>query len=163
IPDIYNVVLGQQNIIAELWTKQGWSFNFRREYNDREIARVAKFLNTVEAFNGLQTGEDVMWWKGNSRGEFKVNSAYKLMNQTTPQTHSWPWKQIWRSKIPHIISCFIWLFAKEVALTQDNLKKRGITLCSSCFLCEEALEKVSHLFLHCKYTQILSNTKYFFF
>ncbi|WMV25041.1 hypothetical protein MTR67_018426 [Solanum verrucosum] len=96
-----------------------------------------------------------MWWKGNSRGEFKVNSAYQLMDQTNRQTYSWPWKQIWRSKIPHKISCFIWLLAKEAALTQDNLKKRGITLCSSCFLCGEALETVNHLFLHCKYTQQL--------
>ena len=100
-PDIYNIVLGQHNTIAELWKNQGWSFNFRRQFNYWEIARVAEFLNTVESFNGLQTGEDVMWWKGNSRGEFKVNSAYKLMDRTNQQTYSWSWKQIWRCKIPH--------------------------------------------------------------
>ncbi|WMV26357.1 hypothetical protein MTR67_019742 [Solanum verrucosum] len=94
----------------------------------------------------MQTGKDVLWWKGNSRGEFKVNSTYKLMDQTNPQTYCWPWKQIWRSRIPHKISCFIWLLAKEAAPTQDNLKKRGITLCSSCFLCGEALETGNHLY-----------------
>lgn len=88
-----------------------------------ETTRVAEFLKTVEAFNGLQTGEDFMWWKGNSKGRFKVNPAYKLMDQTNKQTYSWPWKQIWRSKIPHKLSCFIWLLAKEAALTQDNFKK----------------------------------------
>ncbi|WMV58799.1 hypothetical protein MTR67_052184 [Solanum verrucosum] len=33
--------------------------------------------------------------------------------------------------------------------------KRGITLCSRCFLCGETLETVNHLFLHCKYTRQL--------
>ncbi|WMV13372.1 hypothetical protein MTR67_006757 [Solanum verrucosum] len=113
-PDIYNIVLGQHNTIAELWTNQGWSFNFRRQFNDWEIARVAEFLNTVEVFNGLQTGEDVMWWKGNRREEFKINLAYKLMDQTNQQTYNWPWKQIWRSKIPHEISCFIWYWPKKL-------------------------------------------------
>lgn len=59
-PDIYNIVLGQQNTIAELWTNQGWSFNFRRKFNDGEIAGVSEFYYIVEAFNGLQTREDVI-------------------------------------------------------------------------------------------------------
>lgn len=84
-PGIYKMVLGQQNTIPELWTNQGWSFNFKRQFNDWEITRVAEFFNTVEAFNGLQTWEDAMWWKDNTRGEFKVNSAYRLMDQTNPQ------------------------------------------------------------------------------
>ncbi|WMV38390.1 hypothetical protein MTR67_031775 [Solanum verrucosum] len=33
--------------------------------------------------------------------------------------------------------------------------KRGITLCSRCFLCGETSETVNHLFLHCKYTHHL--------
>ncbi|CAN4077394.1 unnamed protein product [Withania somnifera] len=64
-------------------------------------------------------------------------------------------KQIWRSRIPHKISCFIWLLAKEAVLTQDNLMKRGITLCSRCLLCGQTSETVNSLFLHCKYTQEL--------
>ncbi|KAG5585423.1 hypothetical protein H5410_045857 [Solanum commersonii] len=35
------------------------------------------FFNTMEAFNGLQTREYAIWWKGNSREEFKFNSAYR--------------------------------------------------------------------------------------
>ncbi|WMV50524.1 hypothetical protein MTR67_043909 [Solanum verrucosum] len=30
--------------------------------------------------------------------------------------------------------------------------KRGITLCSRCFLCKETYETVNHMFLHCSYT-----------
>ncbi|WMV34938.1 hypothetical protein MTR67_028323 [Solanum verrucosum] len=107
----------KQGFIADLWTLQGWNFNFRRHLNDWEVQRVADFLNTVEPFNGLQTGNDVLWWTGNNGG------VYKLAN--------------------------------EAALTQDNVMKRGITLCSRCLLCGETLENVNHLFLRCKYTQQL--------
>jgi len=154
-PDVYNLVTFQQGFIADLWTLQGWNFNFRRHLNDWEVQRVADFLNTVEPFNGLQTGKDVLWWTGNNRGVYKANIAYKLMDQTNQQIKNWPWKQIWKSRIPYKVSCFVWLLAKEAALTQDNVMKRGITLCSRCFLCGETLENVNHLFLHCKYTQQL--------
>ncbi|WMV58462.1 hypothetical protein MTR67_051847, partial [Solanum verrucosum] len=77
------------------------------------------------------------------------------IDQTNQQITNWPWKQIWKSKIPHKVSCFVCLLAKEAALTQDNVMKRGITLCSRCFLCGETLEIVNLLFLHCKYTQQL--------
>ncbi|WMV30140.1 hypothetical protein MTR67_023525 [Solanum verrucosum] len=154
-PDIYNLAMFQQRTIAELWTPQGWNFIFRREPNDWEVMALAEFLNMVGHFTGLQAYEDMLWWKGNNRGEFKVHSAYRLMDQSSQESPIWPWKQIWKCRIPHKVSCFIWLLAKEAALTQDNVMKRGITLCSRCFLCGETLETVNHLFLHCKYTQQL--------
>lgn len=156
-PDIYNLVLFQQRTIAELWTPHGWNFNFRRQLNDREVMRVVEFFNTVDLFNGRQTVEDVLWWMGNEKGMFSVNKAYKMMNQINHPDPRWPWKQIWKSRIPHTVSCFVfvWLLTKEVVLTQDNVMKKGKTLCSRCFLCGETLETVNHVFLHCKYTQQL--------
>lgn len=89
--------------------------------------------------------------------KYKVNIAYKLMDQSNQQITNWPWKQIWKSRIRHKVSCFVWLLANKAALIQDNVMKRGITLCSRCFLCGETLETVNHLFLHCKYTQVLND------
>jgi len=154
-PDIYNLVLSQQRTIAEIWTTQGWNFQFRRHLNDWEVMRVAEFLNIVGNFNGLQAEEDALWWKGSNKGIFKVGAAYRLMEQPSQQIPIWPWRQIWKGRIPYKVSCFIWLLAKEAALTQDNVMKRGITLCSRCFLCGETSETVNHLFLHCKFTQQL--------
>ncbi|WMV39939.1 hypothetical protein MTR67_033324 [Solanum verrucosum] len=154
-PDIYNLIMFQQSTIADLWSPQGWNFIFRRNLNDWEIVRVAEFLNTVNTFTGLQLGEDKLWWTGDDKGVFKVNKSYKLMDQTDQQCSRWPWKQIWKSRIPHKVSFFVWSMAKEAVLTQDNVMKRGRTLCSRCFLCGETSETVNHLFLHCKYTHHL--------
>ncbi|KAG5621168.1 hypothetical protein H5410_006386 [Solanum commersonii] len=131
-PDIYNLIMFQQSTIADLWSPQGWNFIFRRNLNDWEIVRVAEFLNTVNTFTGLQLGEDKLWWTGDDKGVFKVNKSYKLMDQTDQPCSSWPWMQIWKSRIPHKVSFFVW-----------------------CFLCGETSETVNHLFLHCKYTHHL--------
>ncbi|KAG5624010.1 hypothetical protein H5410_009228 [Solanum commersonii] len=80
-PDIYNLVLSQQRTIAEIWTIQGWNFQFRRHLNDWEAMRVAEFLNIVGNFNGLQAENDALWWKGSNKGIFKVGATYRLMEQ----------------------------------------------------------------------------------
>ncbi|WMV22162.1 hypothetical protein MTR67_015547 [Solanum verrucosum] len=89
-PDIYNLVLSQQRTIAEIWTTQGWNFQFRRHLNDWEVMRVAEFLNIVGNFNGLQAEEDALWWKGSSKGIFKVGATYRLMEQPSQQIPTWP-------------------------------------------------------------------------
>ncbi|XP_060197502.1 probable glycosyltransferase At3g07620 [Lycium barbarum] len=75
---------------------------------------------------------------------------------TTNQEAGWPWRMIWKNKIPYKVNCFSWLLAKEAVLTHENLNKRGFHLCSRCYLCGEQAETVNHLFfLHCKVTDQL--------
>ena len=50
-----------------------------------EVMRVAEFINIVGNFNRLQKHEDVLWWKADSRGIFKVGAAYRLMEQPSQQ------------------------------------------------------------------------------
>lgn len=60
-------------------------------------------------------------------GDKEINQVIlQIAKRKKQQIRSWPWKQIWRSETPRKVSCFTWLIAKEVALTQDNLKKKRI-------------------------------------
>ncbi|WMV45920.1 hypothetical protein MTR67_039305, partial [Solanum verrucosum] len=63
-----------------------------------------------------------------------------------------PWKLIWKVKIPYKVSCFTWLLAKQVVLTQENLMKRGIHLSPGYLFCEEKVETITHQFIHCRIT-----------
>ncbi|WMV41257.1 hypothetical protein MTR67_034642 [Solanum verrucosum] len=72
-----------------------------------------------------------------------------------PLTLNWPWRQIWKTKIPLKVACFTWLLAKEAVLTYENLRKRNNILVTHCCLCGEAAETARHLFLHCKITDQL--------
>jgi len=121
-PDIYSLVLHHQSTVAELWTKEGWRFNFKRQFNDWEIPRMTDFINKIEQFSGL--GIDELWWKGDEKGTYKVSKAYRKMNHNQ-QPNTWPWKNIWKTKIPYKVACFVWLLAKEAVLTQENLMKEG--------------------------------------
>lgn len=100
-------------IHSELQTRQGWNFAFRRQLNDQEIMRVAEFLNAVNTFNGLQIGKDILWWSGNNKRVFKVNKTYRMMDQPSNNDLNWPWKQIWKNRIPYKISCFICYWPKK--------------------------------------------------
>jgi len=73
------------------------------------------------------------------------------------QIRNWPWKLIWKIKIPLKISCFAWLVCKRACLTHEVLQKNGRQLCSRCFMCDQDAEVNSHLFLHCKVATSLWN------
>ncbi|WMV40307.1 hypothetical protein MTR67_033692 [Solanum verrucosum] len=154
--------LGIKNLIFQseaLRMKWLWRYSFEDQLMWKRVVG-AKYeaedsWMTKDVTSPYGAEEDALWWKGSSKGIFKVGAAYRLMEQPSQQIPIWPWRQIWKGRIPYKVSCFIWLLAKEAALTQDNVMKRGITLCSRCFVCGETSETVSHLFLHCKFTQQL--------
>ncbi|WMV10212.1 hypothetical protein MTR67_003597 [Solanum verrucosum] len=158
-PDIY--ILNQQKMatIVEVRNEQGWNLIFRRFLNDWEVERMTQFYNTLEQAKNLTCEEDKLTWKLEKDGKFKVKSAYKLLDTSTETKELWPWKMIWKGKIPHKVAYFTWLVARQSVLTQDNLMKRGKDLCSRCFFCESETETINHLFLHCKVTEKL--WKYF--
>lgn len=121
-PDQYILCLQQQATVAEMWTGQGWDLNFRRNLNDWEVGRVAGFLKILACFANLSAEKDQMVWKEGT-GLFSVNSAYKDLNRSNFKEVHWPWKKIWKTKIPYKVNCFTWLLAKESVLTHDNFNK----------------------------------------
>ncbi|WMV19976.1 hypothetical protein MTR67_013361 [Solanum verrucosum] len=90
--------------------------------------------------------------KGHNKGSYKVKEGYKQISLGGIQGFKWPWKQIWRIKVPHKVACFTWLLANEAVLTLDNVAKRGISLCNRRSLCGMANETVRYLILHCNFT-----------
>ena len=75
-PDIFTLAQHQQKIVAEMWT-QGWDLIFRRNLNDWEIPRILELFKVLESFQGIQTGEDYLWWQGHNKGSYKVKEGYK--------------------------------------------------------------------------------------
>ncbi|XP_070016101.1 uncharacterized protein [Nicotiana sylvestris] len=84
--------------------------------NDWEIDRLTEFYRVLEQFSGINTNQDLIMWQGNGQGKFSVRSAYKEYNLANNQIGCWPWKMIWKVKIPYKAACFTWLLAKGVVL-----------------------------------------------
>ncbi|WMV25830.1 hypothetical protein MTR67_019215 [Solanum verrucosum] len=154
-PELFILCQHQQATVATMWTGQGWNLFLRRNLQDWEIDEVAEFQDSVGSFSNLTEKKDLLVWQNDTKGQFSVNSIYKELNKNAGQETEWPWKSIWKPKVPYKVNCFMWLLTKEAVLTHENLKKRGYQLASRCTLCEEHAETINHLFLHCTWTEQL--------
>ncbi|KAM3251621.1 hypothetical protein P3L10_005691 [Capsicum annuum] len=151
-PLIFSLNQQQDATVGEVWDAYGWNLNFRRHLNDWEIDNLAEFYDTLNLFKGPSSQEDTLTWQVDKQRRFSIRSAYKELNYSNNQISCWPWKLIWKVKIPYKVACFSWVVARKAVLTHEVLKKRGFHLCSKCYMCEEESETIIHLFLHCKLT-----------
>ncbi|WMV12818.1 hypothetical protein MTR67_006203 [Solanum verrucosum] len=156
-PDLYIISLQQNDTIAQMWSPQGWDLMFRRALNDWEVGRVADLLHALNLFPGTVTEPDKPVWRLHSRGVFTVKSCYWERNTNHFLTTVWPWKLIWKIKVPLKVACFTWLVIRRACLTHEVLQRRGIQICSKCYMCGQKTEVNGHLFLHCKIATDLWN------
>ena len=66
-----------------------------------------------------------------------------------------PWKGVWKPKIPRQVAFFLWIAAHDRILTLDNLMLKGHPLASWCCMCCCDGESVDHLLLRCPITHSL--------
>ena len=66
-----------------------------------------------------------------------------------------PWKSIWRTKVPTRVAFFGWIAALGKILTHDNLRKQNIVVVEWCYMYKKNGESVDHLLLHCKMVSAL--------
>ena len=85
---------------------------------------------------------DSLCWQQNSKKGFTVSSFYRCL--TAPATMQFPWKGIWKPKVPPQVAFFVWTAALGKILTNDNLRKRRVVLVN---WCKAEGESVDPLFL----------------
>lgn len=133
---------------------------FRRFLDDCKEERLTEFYNILEQDKHLTCEEDRLVWKEKKYYNFKVKSAYKLLDPSTQAKELWPCKMICKGTIPQKVTklkkkgtiprkvaCFIWLVARQAVLTQDNLNgKRVDSYAPDVFFRESEIETINHLF-----------------
>ncbi|WMV55620.1 hypothetical protein MTR67_049005 [Solanum verrucosum] len=129
-PILFNMSLQKEATIREMRDNQGWDLRFRRHLNDWEVNKIVELLNILGQCKDLNTNEDSLFWNPDEQGRFSVGPAYRSSQRPGTHIGGWPWKMIWKVKIPFKIACFTWLLANQAALTQHNPMKRGMQICS---------------------------------
>uniref|UniRef100_A0A2N9G3X1 Reverse transcriptase zinc-binding domain-containing protein n=1 Tax=Fagus sylvatica TaxID=28930 RepID=A0A2N9G3X1_FAGSY len=93
------------------------------------------------------TGQDQLCWNKLEKRGFSVKSFYHCLN---PPSLRFPWRGIWKSKVPPCVAFFTWTAVLGKLPSIDNLRKRNMVIVNRCCLCKNDAESVDHLFLHCK-------------
>ncbi|KAG2720367.1 hypothetical protein I3760_02G032600 [Carya illinoinensis] len=132
-----------------------WNVDFSRDLQDWEVSEAADFYAILYASKIDQTRDDMLQWTHDSKSRFSVKSYYKIL--TSLGNITFPWKCIWKAKVPSKVAFFGWLVSLEKVLTTDNLRKRGFYVMDWCTMCKNDGESVNHLFLHCEMATTLWN------
>ena len=72
-----------------------------------------------------------MWLKGD--GKFDTHSYYHAIHGSL--YFLFPWKGVWKPKIPKRVAFFLWTAAHNRILMLDNLMIRGRPLINRCCMC----------------------------
>ena len=86
------------------------------------------------------------WILAKSRG-FEVSSYYQALLGVGIQ--SFPWRSIWKPKVPYRVAFFVWTAVLGTILTIDNLRKRKVVILDWCYMCKSKGESVDQFLLRC--------------
>ncbi|WMV12240.1 hypothetical protein MTR67_005625 [Solanum verrucosum] len=109
---------------------------------------VDLFARLQHCHINLQAADKLKW--GHQKGVYIVKEGYQQLCSRNPVIANWPWKLIWRTKLPPKVVFFTWIALYEACLTQDNIKKRKIQFPNRCYMCKKEAETPRHLLLHCE-------------
>uniref|UniRef100_A0A2N9IY25 FF domain-containing protein n=1 Tax=Fagus sylvatica TaxID=28930 RepID=A0A2N9IY25_FAGSY len=125
-----------------------WDVLFTRSVQDWELESISSFMDILYSTPVQGAREDKLSWGNSGSKVFTVKCFYRYLS--SPSSRFFPWKVVWKSKIPPRAAFFSWTAALGKILTIDNLKKRGLILVDWCCLCKESGESPDHLLLHRK-------------
>jgi hypothetical protein len=152
-PDIFRIAQDKRAKVSNYlsWHNDDmvWSVNLVRSLQDWEVEVFLGFMEFLYNQKVKKEEMDSMNWKHTKSGLFEVRSFYGLLRGRNDI--QFPWKSVWKPKIPSKVAFFLWLAAHDKNLTIDNLRRRRIYVVEWCFMCKRDCETGAHLFLHCAY------------
>ena len=93
---------------------------------------------------------DTLCWRLKGDGKFDTRSFYHAIQGT--QDSLFPWKGVWKPKVPKRVAFFLWTVVHGWILTLDNLMIRGRSFANWCCMFHCDGELMDHLLLHCPVT-----------
>ena len=113
-----------------------WDVIFTRTVHDLELESISSFMDLLYSTSVNGEGEDKLSWGQPNSKPFTVKQYYRFLSSHA--FRSFPWKSVWKSKVPPRVAFFSWTATLGKILTIDNLRKRGLILVEWCCLCKES-------------------------
>ncbi|CAN0912200.1 Transposon TX1 uncharacterized 149 kDa protein [Linum grandiflorum] len=120
-----------------------------------ELNRLQELLQNLPP-DIISSGPPRLRWRHDERNGFSVHSfKSSLLDSKFPGADDYPASTVWVSTVPTKVCCFVWLASNNSIATMDNLHRRGCVVPNRCVLCCVAEESVSHLLLHCSFSNLV--------
>ncbi|XP_019239934.1 PREDICTED: uncharacterized protein LOC109219918 [Nicotiana attenuata] len=103
-PNFFQIAQDKNSSIAQNRCGNSWNVLFRRYVQDWELDSVLELLASSERCTIDETKADRLSWGDNKL--FTVKECYQLLSSLNHIIDSWPWKQIWKTKMPAKVICF---------------------------------------------------------
>ena len=134
-------------------TVRVWDLRFYRAFEDWELATSYSLLQFIQTRIPRGDRRDTLCWRLKGDGKFDTQSYYHSIRGILNSL--FPWKGVWKPKVPKRVAFFLWTATHDRILTLDNLMLTGCLLTNRCCLCCCDGESVDHLLLHCLVTHTL--------
>ena len=156
-PNLFRFCRNKDANVAELMMSANgvlfWDVRFVRGVHAWDLEAMSDFMVTIYGSPIRGRGEDKMCWIPSKVKGFLVSDYYRILAGTA--FFGFPWKSIWKQKIPSRVAFFVWTAALGKCLTIDNLRKMKVWILDWCYMCKRNGESVDHLFLHCPFASDL--------
>ena len=108
-PDLFRITRDKEALVSTHLRVRNdvvhWELDFIRSLHDWELESMSKFLDLLYSVSSKGQGNDQMWWQPSGSSIFQVRSYYQVLSNTAGVM--FPWKCIWRSKVPPRVNFFI--------------------------------------------------------
>ena len=156
-PELYLTACNKEGVVADFVQFSGevvhWDVHFTRMVQDWELESISSSLEVLYSAKIKRYEQDKLCWQPSPSIGFQVKSFYNQISSNG--AGSFPWKNIWKAKVPPRVAFFSWTAASGKILTLDNLCRRGIILATWCCMCKADGESIDHLLLHFPYAKEL--------
>jgi hypothetical protein len=131
-PELYRITRNKEAFVANHLRLRNdvvhWELDFIRLTQDWEMESMSSFLDLIYSVSMKGQGSDQVCWRPSRSKTFQVRSFYYVLAPKNGMR--FPWKCIWKPRVPPRVSFFMWTVALRKILTADNLRRRNIILVS---------------------------------
>jgi hypothetical protein len=107
-PELFVISGVRDAFVAELMSFRNgsihWDLNFLRNVQDWELDSMTSFLDLIYSVSLEDHGANTLCWLRNSKRGFSVKLYYCCLSP--PLAMKFPWKGIWKPKVPSGVSFF---------------------------------------------------------